>query len=270
MQSIQTLKGRYTYSFILLKQLVKTDFKLRYQGSFLGYLWSLLRPLALFVILYFIFVRFLKFGGDMPHFPVYLLLGIVLWNYFIEVTTGSVSSIVSRGDLMRKINFPRYVIVLAGSFSALINLAINFVVIAIFMVVTHVDVRVSILLLPIIILELFVFSLALAFFLSAAFVRFRDISYIWEVVMQGAFYATPILYLLTAIPEKAAKVLMLNPMAQIIQDSRYLLVTPRTSLVNDLYGTQLIRIVPLGLVLVSAMLATVYFKKQSKYFAEDV
>jgi ABC-2 type transport system permease protein len=264
------IKDRYRYSIILLKQLIKTDFKLRYQGSFLGYLWSLLRPLALFAILYFIFVEFLKFGGDIPHFPVYLLLGIVLWNYFIEVTTGSIAAIVGRGDLMRKINFPKYVIVLAGSFSALINLAINFAVIAVFMFFNHVDIRMAVLVLPIIVLELFVFALALAFFLSTAFVRFRDVSYIWEVLMQGAFYATPILYALSEIPVKAAKILMLNPMAQIIQDARFVLITPQTVRINDLYGSQIIRIVPIGIVIVCAVWATLYFRKQSKYFAEDV
>ncbi len=264
------LKERYRYSIILLKQLVKTDFKLRYQGSFLGYLWSLLRPLALFLILYVIFVKFLKIGESIPHFPVYLLLGIVLWNYFIEVTVGSISSVVSRGDLMRKINFPRYVIVLAGSFSALINLAINFLVIAAFMKISDVDIRSTILVAPLLIAELFVFSLALAFFLSAAFVRLRDISYIWEVIMQGAFYATPILYPLSAIPEKAAKILMLNPMAQIIQDMRHSLVTPRAVTIDQVYGTQMIRLVPFGIVLISALLAVIFFKKRSKYFAEDV
>src|SRR3982751_3602188 len=99
------LRERYRYSAILLKQLVKTDFKLRYQGSVLGYLWSLLRPLFLFVTLYYVFSRVFKMGNAIPHYKQYLLLGIVLWNYFTEVTTGSVGAIVGRGDLLRKINF---------------------------------------------------------------------------------------------------------------------------------------------------------------------
>ena len=131
--NIQSIRGRYRYSAILLKQMVKTDFKIRYQNSFLGYLWSLLRPLFLFLVLYVVFVRVLKTGGDVPHFGVYLLLGIVLWNYFIEVTTGSVAAIVIKGELMRKISFPRYVIVLSGSVSALINLSFNLLVVSVFM-----------------------------------------------------------------------------------------------------------------------------------------
>lgn len=269
-QRLARLVNRYRYSAILLKQLVKTDFKLRYQNSVLGYIWSLLRPLALFVILYIVFARFLKVGRGVPHYPIYLLLGIVLWNYFIEVTVGSVAAIVGKGDLIRKINFPKYVIVLAGSFSALINLIINFVVIAAFMQLDQVDIRRPILLLPLIIGELFIFALALAFFLSAAFVRFRDISYIWEVVTQGAFYATPILYPLTFVPPPIAKLLLLNPMAQIIQDARYVVVTPATETISSLYGSPLIRLAPLGMVAVTVALAVIYFRKQSKNFAENV
>jgi ABC-2 type transport system permease protein len=265
------LQQRYRYSFILLKQLVKTDFNLRYQGSVLGYAWSLLRPLLLFVILYIVFARFLRIGGDMPHFPVYLLLGIVLWNYFSEVTSSSVGAIVGRGDLLRKINFPKYVIILAGSFSAFINLLLNFVVIALLMIATKVSVSWGALLIIPLIAELFIFSIALAFFLSALYVRFRDVSYIWEVIMQAAFYATPILYPLSFVPPKVAKYMLLNPMAQIIQDARHVLVTPASQTIYSFWGgNKLIWAVPLGVSLATVSVAAVYFRRRSKYFAEEV
>lgn len=267
---MRQLKERYRYSIILLKQLVKTDFKLRYQGSFLGYLWSLLRPLALFVILYIVFAKFLRVGDAVPHYPVYLLFGIVLWNYFSEVTTGSVQSIVGRGDLLRKINFPKYVIVLAGSFSALINLAINFLVISVFIIASQVDITSRVLLLPLVLAELFLLSLAIAFFLSALFVRYRDIVYIWEVLMQGAFYATPILYPLSLVPDKAAKILLLNPVAQIIQDARYVLITPETLTIDQAYGTHWIRLVSLGTVVLLIIVSASYFRSRSKHFAEEI
>lgn len=267
---MKRLIQRYRYSIILLRQLVKTDFKLRYQGSVLGYVWSLLRPLALFVILYVVFTKFLKIGADIPNYPIYLLLGIVLWNYFAEVTSGSVASIVNKGDLIRKINFPKYVIVMATSFSALINLLLNFVIIAVFMIVSDIELSFSIVLLPLIIVELFVFSLAVGFFLSTAYVRLRDISHIWEVVMQGAFYATPILYPLSLLPLGAAKVIMLNPLAQIIQDARYILVTTETQTIGAVYGTEKVRIVSYGIVILVASISVIYFKKRSRYFAEEV
>lgn len=267
---IVKIRTRYRYSVILLKQLIKTDFKLRYQGSVLGYLWSLLRPLAIFVILYIVFTRFLHIGKNVPHYPIYLLLGIVLWNFFVEVTTGSVGVIVAKGDLIRKINFPKYVIILSSSFSALINLILNLVVIFIFMFINKVDLRPIVLLFPVFIFELFVFSLAVAFFLSAAFVRFRDVSYIWEVVMQGAFYATPVIYPLSLVPVAAAKILMLNPVAQIIQDARYVLVTDQSLTISHIYGSQAIRLVSAGTVMLSVVIAAMYFRARSRYFAEEV
>src|SRR5579872_5120786 len=155
---------------ILLAELVRTDFKIRYQNSVLGYLWTLLRPLFIFAILYVVFVKILKTGGTIPHFGVYLLLGIVLWNYFVEVTTGSVGIIVGKGDILRKVSFPRYIIVLAGSFSALINLVFNFIVIGIFIILAKTQISPSIVFLPLLIFELFVFSLSLGFLLSALYV----------------------------------------------------------------------------------------------------
>jgi ABC-2 type transport system permease protein len=270
---MQGIFRRYRYSLILLRQLVVTDFKLRYQGSVLGYVWSLLRPLALFIILYLVFGVVFKAGDAIPYFPVYLLTGIVLWNYFAEVTTGSVGAIVAKGDLLRKINFPKYVIVLANSFGALINLFLNFIVIAVFMIINHVPLRVEVIYLPILVAELFVFSLALGFLLSSIYVRFRDINYIWEVVMQAAFYATPILYPISLVlnrSELAGKILMLNPIAQIIQDVRYVLVTPSTQTIAQIYGTRAIRLVPFVGAIVLVIIAAWYFKKRSKYFAEEV
>lgn len=269
--TVEHILHRYRYSAILLRQLVITDFKLRYQGSFLGYLWSLLRPLAIFLILYVVFVRFLKIGSDIPHFPVYLLLGIVVWNYFSEVTNNGVTAIVERSDVFRKINFPRYVVVLSGSLSALINLAINLLVVGAFMVFTGADPQVQALLfVPLLILELFVFALAMAFLLSALFVRYRDVNYIWEVLMQGAFYATPILYPLSYVPVSLAPFLLLNPVAQIIQDLRVLLITDHTQTIATVYGTEWARLIPIGIVVGVALGAAYYFKKRSPYFAEDI
>jgi ABC-2 type transport system permease protein len=267
----KTFLQRYRYSLILLRQLIITDFKLRYQGSVLGYLWSLLRPLAVFTILYVVFVEFLKVGRDVPHFPLYLLLGIVLWNYFAEVTNNGVSAIVGKGDLLRKLNFPRYVIVLSGSFSALINLAINLVVVGVFIVVFGASPQpIAILAVPLLILELFIFSIAVAFLLSTLFVRLRDINYIWEVIMQGAFYATPVLYPLSYVSDWVAKILMCNPIAQIIQDMRYVLITDKAETVSTIYGNELSHIIILLLVIIFAACSAYYFKKRSPYFAEDI
>lgn len=272
-QTMIRLGAKYRYSLILLKELVKTDFKVRYQGSFLGYVWSLLKPLFMFLILYLIFGVILNAGAGIPHYPVYLLLGLLLWNYFAEVTNTGVTAIVGKGDLLRKLNFPKYVIVLAGSFSALINLAINFVVLAIFIAFLGVDLHWSALLLPLPIIELFIFAIGVAFLLSALYVRFRDVSYIWELVMQAAFYATPIFYLITMVQEKsqlAAQLMMLSPMTQIIQDSRYLLITHETITFEQLFSTGWFRLIPIVLTILFAVGAAIYFRRQSPRFAEDI
>ena len=265
-----SVKDKYRYSIILLRELVATDFKLRYQSSALGYVWSLLRPLLMFVILYFVFVQFLKVGAGTPHYPVYLLLGIVFWNYFGEVTNNGVGSIVGKSDLLRKMNFPKYVIPLAGSASALINLFLNFIVIAVFVMISGVNLTWNIFLVPLLILELFILSLSLAFFLGALFVKLRDINYIWEIFMQGAFYATPIIYPIAIIPQWAQMVLILNPVAQIIQDVRYALITQETMTIGTIYGTEWARLIPLAIVAALALISVSYFKKQSPHFAENV
>ncbi len=270
---IQRIKAKYRYAAILLKQLVISDFKLRYKGSALGYVWTLLRPLALFVILYVIFARFLSVGEGVPHFPVYLLLGIVLWNYFVEVTVGGVQAIVGRGDILRKLSFPRYVVVLSGSVSALINLAINLVVIGVFMIINDVPFRINAALLVLPIVEMFVFALGISFLLSALYVRFRDMGYIWEVVIQAAFYTTPILYPISKVLDYsllAGKLLMLNPMAQIIQDARAFLISDQTQTIATIYGSDTARAIPVAVVLIISISSWSYFKRRAPYFAEEV
>jgi ABC-2 type transport system permease protein len=230
--------------------------------------------LALFAILYVVFVYFLKIGSNIPHYAVYLLLGVVMWNYFVEVTNNGLSAIVGKGDLMRKLAFPRYVVVLAGSFSALINLTINLVVVAIFMAINGVQFEWHAILIIPLVMELFVFALGIAFLLSALYVRFRDVNYIWEVVLQAGFYATPILYpinLVFGVAPWIAKVMMLNPVAQIIQDARYFVVTPQTMTLGSLYSHHLyVYIVSFGIVIAFMVFGSLYFKKQSPSFAEEI
>lgn len=255
---------------ILLRELVITDFKLRYQGSALGYAWSVLKPLFLFAILYVVFDRFLQLGRDIEHFPVYLLLGVILWGFFTEATINGLQSIISRGDLIRKINFPKYIIVVSGTISSLINLAINLVVVLIFIIINGVHLSWEALWIIPLLLELYIFALAIAFFLAALNVKFRDIGHLWDIFLQAAFYATPILYPLSMVmkeSELAAKIIMLNPVAQIIQDMRYVLVTHDAVRIYDIVHGWKVAI-PFVIVMVLIALAGYYFRKSSKKFAE--
>lgn len=255
----------------LLAELVRTDFKLRYQGSILGYAWSLLKPLLLFVILYIVFVYFLKIGKDIEHFPVYLLLGIVLWNFFVEMTVQSLGSIVGRGDLIRKIRIPRWMIVFASSISATINLVLSLVVVGVFMVVNQVPITGSIFMLPVYLVMIYVLALGCSLFLAAAYVKFRDLSYIWEIVLQAGFYATPIIYPLQMIKnETIEKILLLNPMAQAIQGARHDVVTHQALTTFNAWDGSWHVLIP-GVVTVLIFIGGLfYFKSQAKDFAENI
>lgn len=258
---------------ILLRELVITDFKLRYQGSALGYAWSVLKPLFLFAILYLVFDKFLRLGKGVEHYPVYLLLGVVLWNFFVESTVIGLNSIISRGDLIRKINFPKYIIVVSGTISSLINLTINLVVVLIFMIINGVEFHWSSLLIIPIILELYSFSLAVAFFLSAINVKYRDVGYLWEIFLQAAFYATPIIYPVSAIISQSmfiAKFLLLNPVAQIVQDARYVLITKDSITTYSIFNNQLYTFIPFIIIIILIIMASLYFKKNSVKFAEEI
>lgn len=269
---MQQIKNIFSKSnIILLQELVRTDFKLRYQNSTLGYAWSLLRPLFLFLILYVVFVKFLRLGGSIPHFPVYLLLGIVMWTFFAEITSQSVSSIVGRGDLIRKIKIPLWIIIVSVSISALINFGLNLIIVTVFMAFNKVTPSPSILVFPIFIIEMYVFSLGISLWLSALYVKYRDISYIWEIILQGLFYLTPIIYPLTLVNQVwMQKIILLNPIAQAVQGSRYVLVSKETITFGSVYGDNLFYVVPILIVLITLVSGVYYFRKESKYFAENI
>ncbi len=255
----------------LIRELVSSDFKLRYQGSVLGYLWSLLRPLMLFGVLYIVFTRIIKIGDGVPYYPVYLLLGLVIWTFFVEATVSGMHAITGRGDLIRKVSIPKYTIVLSTTLSAFVNFMLNMIVVVIFMVLNKVPFNPeTLIIMPLLIIELFILCIAIAFLLSTLFVKFRDFTHIWEVVLQILFYATPIIYPLTIVPERIAKIISISPLTQIIQDARAVLITPETLTTREVFSSQLGRVLPILCVIVLVILAAVYFSKRSKYFAEEL
>lgn len=263
----------YRNNRILLSELTKTDFKLRYQGSVLGYLWALLRPLLMFAILYIVFAKLLKLGGDIPHYPVYLLTGTVLWSFFTECTNQGIQAMVNRGELIRKISFPKYIVVVSATLTAVINLAINLGVVIIFALINGVEPSLSWLMVVPLALELYLFALGIAFLLGAINVKYRDITSIWDVLTQALFYAVPIIYpisMIAATSQTAAKVLLLDPIAQVIQDIRYFLITDQTVTTWNFIENPWIKIIPLVIVLVVLAWGAWYFRKKSKRFAEEI
>ncbi|MCR5700022.1 MAG: ABC transporter permease [Candidatus Saccharibacteria bacterium] len=258
---------------VLLAELTRTDFKLRYQGSVLGYLWALLRPLMMFAILYVVFGQLLRFGADIPHYPVYLLAGITMWSFFTECTNQGIQAMVVRGDLIRKISFPKYIVVVSATLTAVINMLINLIVVVIFALLNGVEPSWSWLLVPLSVLELYVLSLGISFLLGAINVKYRDITSIWDVCIQALFYAAPIIYPLSMVITSsvlAAKVLLLNPIAQVIQDIRYNLITTQTITTWDFIDNFWIKSIPIVIILIISVLGIYYFRKKSKFFAEEI
>ncbi|MBR0430858.1 ABC transporter permease [Candidatus Saccharibacteria bacterium] len=258
---------------VLLSELTKTDFKLRYQGSVLGYLWALLRPLMMFAILYVVFAKLLRFGSDIPHYPVYLLAGTTMWSFFTECTSQGIQAMVTRGDLIRKISFPKYIVVVSATLTAVINMLINLVVVIIFALINGVEPSWSWLLVPLSLIELYTLSLGIAFLLGAINVKYRDITSIWDVLTQALFYAVPIIYPISMVIESsmlAAKVILLNPIAQAIQDIRYNLITPETVTTWNFINNTFLQILPIIFIILILLFAAFYFRKKSKFFAEEI
>lgn len=260
--------------FVLLKEMVKTDFKLRYQGSLIGHLWSILKPMLLFSIMYLVFVRFLRFDDGTPHYAIGLLLGMVTWNFFTEATSLGMMSIVSRGDLLRKLNFPKEIIVLSSVTGAVINYLINLLVVFIFALINGVTFQLGFLVIIPLLIELFLLAMGISFILSSLFVKYRDIGPIWEVILQAGMYATPIIYSLTFIiqrgQEKIAKVMMLNPLAQVIQDLRHYIIYPGSLRISDLIDNPFIIAIPYIFPVIIFGIGYLVFHKQSKRFAEII
>lgn len=267
------LYKKYRYSLILLRELVITDFKLRYQNSVLGYLWALLRPLFMFGIIYVFFTVILGIGRGVDHWGVALLLGIVMWSFFQEVVKQGMKSIVSNGGIIRKINFPKYIVVISTSLSAIINLTINLMVVLVFALVSGVELGWGVLLVPVFIVELYIFGLGLAFLFSAINVKFRDIDYIWDVLSQALFYGSAIMFPLNRVADfhkDAAALMSLSPITQAIQDARHYGVTVTANNPSAVTENIFILSFPIALTVLVFMFGAWYFRRRSPYFAEEV
>lgn len=269
------LKQRYGYAMTVLRGLVKTDFKLRYQGSFLGMAWSVLKPLMLFLVMYLVFAKFLRMTDGTSTYPVVLLLGISSWQFVTETVSIGLRSIVDRGDLLRKVHFPNYIVVVSASVGSLISLGINYIVVLIFALFSHVQFTWRVLLLPINVIELYAVSLGLALLFATMYAYFRDIAHIWEVLQQLIFYAMPIIYPLTYVTDKGgiyaqvAKLELLNPIAQSIQDIRHNFIAPATQpTVWNMFHSWWIKLIPVVLTVAILWLGIYVFRKNSRKFAE--
>jgi ABC-2 type transport system permease protein len=250
-----------------------TEFRRVYFGTVLGYLWSLMRPLMLFGVLLFVFTKVFRIGSEeVEHYPVMLLLGIVLFSFFQEATSNSVTSVISRESVVRKTQFPRLVIPLATVLTGVFNLGLNLVVVVGFLFAFGIDPTWSWLLLPVALIFLFVLTAAVSTALSVLYVRFRDVAIIWLVAAQILFYGTPILYPVTAFEsESTEQLLMINPLAVILQQVRvWALNEPQAPNAVEAAGGALHLLPAAAIFLGCCGFAIWIFRREAPRIAEDL
>lgn len=250
--------------------LALTEWRLRFYGSVLGYFWSLARPFALFGVIYLVFSEFASLGDAVPHYAVCILFSIVLFQFFAEIAGGSVQSLVTRESLLRKVRFPRIVIPLSIVLTALFNVAMTMVAVLIFALLNGVTPTWTWLQLPLLIGILLIFASGIGMLLSALFVRFRDIAPIWDVVQQALFYASPILYVATQVPEKYRSEFLLNPLAAVLTQTRHALVDPTAPTIFEAAGEAWHVLIPAGIVVVTFVLGLWVFQREAPNIAENL
>jgi ABC-2 type transport system permease protein len=220
------LGGGWRRFFELLYLVAVTEFKKSYFGTALGYLWSLIRPLMLFGVLLAVFTQVFRVGSQVPHYPVLLLFGIVMFGFFQEATFAAVTSVVGREGIVRKTQFPRLVIPLAVTLTSLFNLGLNLVVAFVFILAFGVSPTWTWLLFPVILVLLFIITTAVSMIVSSLYVRFRDVGIIWSVLVTALFYGTPVLYPIEIVPTTLRHAILLNPLTPLFMQARKWVIDP--------------------------------------------
>lgn len=208
------------YYFNLVKSFAWTDFKLKYHGSLLGYLWSLLNPLLTFGILYVVFSHFVRF--QIAHYPLFLFLGIILWGYFNEGTFNALTSLYIKSNIMKKIYFPRTAIVLASNLTTFLGFLLNFLVFLFFVLLSGLELHFLSLLSILFFTNLFLLTLGVSYIVAGMNLRFIDVQHIWRILLQLLFWLTPVIYSLEMLPESFRFLLYFNPLVLILEGMRKL------------------------------------------------
>jgi ABC-2 type transport system permease protein len=256
----------------VLRVIASVDFKLKYADSAMGYVWSILKPLSYFGVLWIVFGRVFKFGVGIDRFPLYLITGIVLYTFFVDSTGLTFPSLVKGSTILRKIAFPPLVIPLSATLTACMTFCINLLAVLVFIVGSELLPTVEWLAIVPLLLELIAFCLGLGLILATLYVRFRDIAQIWELGTQLLIFASPIMYPITILPSWAQKAAYMNPLVQVMQDIRAVMLGTRQA--NETAASALAgyggRAIPIGIALATLLVGLLLFRRESPRFAERV
>lgn len=204
----------------LLSELVARDVKIKYRRSVLGVLWTLLNPLCMMIILSVVFSNIFKF--DIENFPLYVLSGQVIFNFFNDATTSSMTAIINNAALLKKIYVPKYLFVLARIFSSFINLMASFTALLLVMVAVRAELHWTLFLSWFPLLMVVLFSLGVGMLLAALTVRFRDIMHLYSVFTTGLMYLTPVIYPMSMLPDRIRFIVQMNPLTNYLEMFRNL------------------------------------------------
>ena len=273
LEAIPRPRSVFQRNLNLVRELSITAFKLKYTGSALGYVWSLVKPLMLFGIMYLVFSILLNAGKNTWDFPVQLLFAIVVWTFFVEATTTAMNAVAGNGDLIRKAYFPRWILVAASTTSALLTFAINtLLVFIVTLALGRLELTWMSLLAPLYYLELIVLVLGLSMLLSSLFVFFRDLGHIWEILSLVLFYGSAVVFPFKLVwdhSRKLADFAGLNPIAQIVTDLRHVLVSPsKLPSMAALIGP--LAVIPILITVAVFFVGFAVFRKLTPRFAESL
>ena len=261
------------YYLRVLRVVGAIDFKAKYAGAVLGYVWSLAKPLAYFGILWLVFAHLLRTANQTEDFTLFLLIGILLFTFFVDTVGVMLTSVVAGGSILRRLAFPPILVPLSASVGICITFVANISAIVVFIGIQKVAPRIEWLLVAPLLAELYVLSLGVGLLLAALYVRFRDVSQIWELASQLLFFASAIFYPIGIVPDWAQKVAFLNPFLQVMQDVRHAVLGgsgPNDLTAATVYAGTGGRAIPIGIALVIFVGALAFFRREGRYFAERV
>ena len=248
-----------------------SQFKLKFYGSALGYVWQLMRPLLLFGVLYLFFTQILRFQ-EVEFYPVVLLQGIIIFTFLAEATAGSVTGLVDQEILVRKIQFPRLAVPFSIVLAALFNLLINYIVVFVFLMIQGGSPHWTWLYeFPILIVLLVVIVTAMSTLLSALYVRYRDIRPIWEVLLQTLYFISLVLIPIEAVSDATLrKLLLFSPFAGIVQQLRHAVISPSAPSVLDVFGNAALLAVPIAIAIALCLISFIVFDRMAPKVAEEL
>jgi ABC-2 type transport system permease protein len=250
------------------------DFKAKYAGAVLGYVWSIAKPLAYFGVLWLVFAHLLRTANQTHDFTIFLLIGILLYTFFVDTVSSMLPSIVEGGTIVRRLAFPPILIPLSASVGIVITFCANMSALVVFIGIQRVAPRLEWLLVPLLLAELYVFCVGLGLLAAALYVRFRDVVQVWELAAQLLFFASAIFYPIGILPAWAQKIAFLNPFVQVMQDVRRAVLGgasgPNDATAATVYSGAGGRIIPILLAALLFLGALAFFRHEGRYFAERV